>query len=172
MTGSEITAYQGNDFYCDVAIPHSQELQIVFEDECVLAFHHTRPFWQTHIVVAPKAHIASLDSETHQACLFCLTSTDGPELAQRYIASVLSWTWKDEVDGGDHPVHECIECGDFALVDGTRVRNRAKIKYVCFSCAEVFNSSDVARCDRCGSLMHSGDETGTCSDCWSALVSG
>ena len=25
-----------------------------------LAFHHTRPFWSTHIVVVPKRHIASL----------------------------------------------------------------------------------------------------------------
>ena len=26
----------------------------------VLAFRHTRPFWETHIVVIPKKHIASL----------------------------------------------------------------------------------------------------------------
>ena len=36
--------YVGNDFYCDVAIPSAAELDIVFDDEHVLAFHHTRPF--------------------------------------------------------------------------------------------------------------------------------
>jgi histidine triad (HIT) family protein len=52
--------YAGNDFYCDLAVPHADELDIVFQNERVLAFHHTRPFWPTHIVVVPKRHIASL----------------------------------------------------------------------------------------------------------------
>jgi len=40
--GSE---YNGDDFYCDVAIPHVAALQVEHNDEWVLAFHHTRPFW-------------------------------------------------------------------------------------------------------------------------------
>ena len=52
-------SYTGNDFYCDVSIPRSDELDVVFEDDAVLAHHHTRPFWRTHIVVVPKRHIAS-----------------------------------------------------------------------------------------------------------------
>lgn len=52
--------YRGEDFYCDVAIPDPSRLNVVHEDDQVLAFHHTRPFWQTHIVVVPKQHIASL----------------------------------------------------------------------------------------------------------------
>lgn len=52
--------YAGNDFYCDVAIPHSHQLDVVHDDEQVLAFHHTKPHWRTHIVVVPKRHIASL----------------------------------------------------------------------------------------------------------------
>lgn len=55
-----LDGYTGNDFYCDVAIPNSAQLTIVHEDERTLAFHHTRPFWQTHIVVVPKRHLASL----------------------------------------------------------------------------------------------------------------
>lgn len=54
--------YEGSDFYCDVALPHPDRLEVVFDDERVLAFHHTRPFWETHIVVVPKRHIASLTS--------------------------------------------------------------------------------------------------------------
>lgn len=52
--------YDGDDFYCDVAIPHAAELDVVHEDELVLAFHHTKPLWEVHIVVVPKRHIASL----------------------------------------------------------------------------------------------------------------
>lgn len=54
--------YDGTDFYCDVAIPHPERLRVVHEDDKVLAFHHTRPFWKVHIVVVPKRHIASLTS--------------------------------------------------------------------------------------------------------------
>ena len=28
----------------------------------MLAFHHTRPLWETHIVIVPKQHISSLAS--------------------------------------------------------------------------------------------------------------
>jgi histidine triad (HIT) family protein len=61
---SSPSAYAGSDFYCDVAIPDPAALDVVFEDEHVLAFHHTRPFWRTHIVIVPKRHIASLTTVT------------------------------------------------------------------------------------------------------------
>ena len=32
----------------------------MFETDNVLAYHHTRPFWATHIVVVPKLHVDSL----------------------------------------------------------------------------------------------------------------
>ena len=35
---------------------------MVHDDELVLAYHHTRPFWATHVVVVPKRHIGSLTS--------------------------------------------------------------------------------------------------------------
>jgi len=60
------TEYECDDFYCDVAIPHPERLSLVHESERVLAFHHTRPFWQTHVVVTPKEHLGSfttLDAE-------------------------------------------------------------------------------------------------------------
>ena len=52
--------YAGTDFYCDVAIPYPERLRVVHEDDLVLAFHHTRPFWKIHIVAVPKRHIGSL----------------------------------------------------------------------------------------------------------------
>lgn len=48
------------DFYCDFVLNNKIEIEKVFETENVLAFHHTKPFWETHIVIIPKKHIASL----------------------------------------------------------------------------------------------------------------
>ena len=33
----------------------------VYEDKNVLAFHHPKPFWETHIVIVPKKSIGNLD---------------------------------------------------------------------------------------------------------------
>jgi histidine triad (HIT) family protein len=52
--------YDGDDFYCDVALPNIGALDVVHDDKSVLAFHHTRPFWPVHIVVVPKRHVPSL----------------------------------------------------------------------------------------------------------------
>jgi histidine triad (HIT) family protein len=53
-------AYTGDDFYCDVALPRVVPLDVIHEDDSVLVFHHTRPFWEVHIVAVPKKHIPSL----------------------------------------------------------------------------------------------------------------
>jgi len=50
------------DFYCAVALKSKSQLDIVYEDEYVLAFHHTRPSFKDHIVVIPKVH--ELDAST------------------------------------------------------------------------------------------------------------
>lgn len=52
--------YDGDDFYCDVALPNKDKLDIVLDTEDALGYHHTKPFWETHIVVVPKQHIPSL----------------------------------------------------------------------------------------------------------------
>ena len=52
--------YDGEDFYCDVALPDPAGLDVVHDSETVLAFHHTRPFWPVHVVVVPKRHVPSL----------------------------------------------------------------------------------------------------------------
>ncbi len=49
-----------NDFYCDEALSGRTPVRIVRETTEVLAFHHTRPHWQVHVVVVPKAHVPSL----------------------------------------------------------------------------------------------------------------
>ena len=48
------------DFYCEQVLSGKIKVEKVLETERVLAYRHTRPFWETHIVVIPKTHIASL----------------------------------------------------------------------------------------------------------------
>ena len=52
--------YRGTDFYCDIALPQQGALDIVYNSELVLAFRHTKPYWEQHVVVVPKQHISSL----------------------------------------------------------------------------------------------------------------
>ncbi len=48
------------DFYCEQVLSGKTQVEKILETENVLAFYHTRPFYETHIVVIPKRHIASL----------------------------------------------------------------------------------------------------------------
>ena len=49
-----------NDFYCDEVLSGKTPVKKVLETDKVLAYWHTRPFWETHIVVIPKTHVGSL----------------------------------------------------------------------------------------------------------------
>jgi histidine triad (HIT) family protein len=48
------------DFYCEEVFSGKTPVEKVLETENVLAYHHTRPFWDPHIVVVPKKHVDSL----------------------------------------------------------------------------------------------------------------
>jgi histidine triad (HIT) family protein len=50
------------DFYCDQVIPGKIEVDIIFETSEVLAFYHTDPYWEKHVVIIPKTHIDSLSN--------------------------------------------------------------------------------------------------------------
>ena len=50
----------GDDFYCEMVLSGRVPVRIVAETARVLAFEHTQPTWQTHIVVIPKQHIPQL----------------------------------------------------------------------------------------------------------------
>lgn len=51
---------ESEDFYCEQVLNGKTPVEKVFETENVLAYRHTRPFWETHVVVIPKTHVASL----------------------------------------------------------------------------------------------------------------
>lgn len=53
---------QGCDFYCDKILGGLVDVNVYFENEQVLAFHHSNPIWEQHVVLLPKRHIESLIS--------------------------------------------------------------------------------------------------------------
>ncbi len=48
------------DFYCEEAISGKTSVKKLYESDKVLAFYHTRPSYETHIVIVPKEHIKDL----------------------------------------------------------------------------------------------------------------
>jgi histidine triad (HIT) family protein len=48
------------DWYCEDVLSGKLEIDRIWEDELVLAFHHPRPAAQIHAVVIPKTHVPSL----------------------------------------------------------------------------------------------------------------
>jgi histidine triad (HIT) family protein len=50
-----------DDFYCERVLSGIEAVEVVHEDDVVVAFHHTRPFFaDAHIVIVPRQHVASL----------------------------------------------------------------------------------------------------------------
>jgi histidine triad (HIT) family protein len=48
------------DYYCDRILKGLLDVAIHFQNEQVLAFHHTNPLWEQHVVLLPRRHIESL----------------------------------------------------------------------------------------------------------------
>ena len=57
------------DIYCEQIIPGKLKVDIVFETDLVMAFHHTKPYWERHVVIIPKAHIEGLSSYPNEPAL-------------------------------------------------------------------------------------------------------
>jgi histidine triad (HIT) family protein len=62
------------DWYCEDVLSGKLDVDVLWENELVLAFHHPQPTAEIHVVVIPKEHISSiLDPEALDGDL--LTST-------------------------------------------------------------------------------------------------
>ena len=57
------------DIYCDKIIPGKLKVNIIYETDQVMAFHHTRPYWEHHVVIIPKEHISSLSDYPDNAIM-------------------------------------------------------------------------------------------------------
>jgi len=55
-----------SDFYCDEVLSGKIPVAKVTETDLVLAYHHTKPFYENHIVVIPKIHVGSLISDENE----------------------------------------------------------------------------------------------------------
>lgn len=49
-----------HDFYCEEVLSGKTAVEKVVETNNVLAYYHTKPAYQSHIVVIPKKHVSSL----------------------------------------------------------------------------------------------------------------
>jgi histidine triad (HIT) family protein len=48
------------DWYCDDVLSGKLDIQKIYEDERVLAFHHPHPVSEVHVVVISKEHVTGL----------------------------------------------------------------------------------------------------------------
>jgi histidine triad (HIT) family protein len=48
------------DWYCEDILSGKLDVDVIWEDDLVLAFLHPRPTAEIHLVVIPKEHISSL----------------------------------------------------------------------------------------------------------------
>ncbi|MEO1212344.1 MAG: HIT domain-containing protein [Bacteroidota bacterium] len=55
------------NIYREQIIPGKLKVDIIFETDLVMAFHHTKPYWERHVVIIPKANIDSLSSYPNEA---------------------------------------------------------------------------------------------------------
>jgi histidine triad (HIT) family protein len=67
-----------DDFYCDEVLSGKTKIDKILETENVLAYYHTRPAYEVHIVVIPKKHIQS----------FITVSEDDNELLLELLSAV------------------------------------------------------------------------------------
>lgn len=110
-----------NDFYCDFVLSGKIEVEKVFETENVLAYHHTRPFWETHIVVIPKRHIGSLltleesDQEVFLELFDVIRKVSAMVVEQKGAARVL--TNLGDYQDSKH-LHFHVNAGEERGVDG------------------------------------------------------
>ncbi|OGO00483.1 MAG: hypothetical protein A2Y58_00215 [Chloroflexi bacterium RBG_13_51_52] len=52
------------DWFCEDVLSGKMNVQVIWEDELVIAFHHPYPRSKTHAVIIPKRHVSSvLDPE-------------------------------------------------------------------------------------------------------------
>jgi histidine triad (HIT) family protein len=81
------------DFYCEEVLSGKTHVERVFENENILAYHHTCPFWETHIVVIPKTHVDSLltvEKEVLAELLEVVRTVASDVLAEKGAARVLT----------------------------------------------------------------------------------
>lgn len=114
----------------------------------------------------PLCRQAALVLNDDLQCLFCGYSDKAEKVAELYAENILGESrYICMTDGGDFPVIECIHCGADTFVD------KSADGYVCFSCFETNQDSDLKSCTYCGQLFESReDESEMCEYCVDYLI--
>ncbi len=110
------------DFYCQNVLSGKIAVDVVYETANVLAYRHTRPFWETHIVVIPKRHISSLltlepaDNDLLIELFDVIRTVAANVVGQNGAARVLTNLGKYQ---DSKHLHFHINCGDQIKTDDT-----------------------------------------------------
>ncbi|MEU4615193.1 hypothetical protein [Streptomyces umbrinus] len=131
-----------------------------------------------------------INGDARTTCHFCDTSTESYRMAARYAETVLGRSEYLAVkDGDEPPVRGCASCPETAMVAGviTLAQHRASttetpaeqaenggcaavapsskpgLRYLCFTCANSWDSTELAPCAHCGTLR---EITEDCDLCW------
>ncbi|MGM9945233.1 MAG: HIT family protein [Lysinibacillus sp.] len=116
-------SHEVQDFYCDEVLSGKTEVEKIVETEHSLAFYHTRPFYDVHIVVIPKKHISSLidvnEEEVHiMKDLFSVIKNVSKQVNEKYGACTVSTNIGD-YQSNKH-MHWHVHYGNrIKLLDGT-----------------------------------------------------
>lgn len=128
---------------------------------------HNSLIHEAVVVTCPDCNQATLalrpKGQTNK-CLFCWAQTDGEELAERYVATILHWSF-GVMGGGDYPSQWCFKCHAPSFVTGVQVARRPDIIHACFSCAAVFKAEEVKSCRHCNRWMAISTNGDECIDC-------
>ncbi|MEA1963106.1 MAG: HIT domain-containing protein [Patescibacteria group bacterium] len=65
------------DFYCEEVLSGKIKVEAIYESENIIAYYHTKPFYDLHIVVVPKEHISDLTyiDDKHKDLIWEITQT-------------------------------------------------------------------------------------------------
>lgn len=112
------------------------------------------------VVGCPVCHQKKAIPNEGLECLSCGTKIDNPEkAANAYLTDYLGKSeYRIVKEGGEWPLYECPNCDAETLVideDGN---------FICFSCGETYDSSDLSRCIECGQTMLK-NEMDLCENC-------
>lgn len=58
-----------NDFYCEKVLSGEEQVSVVVDTEEILAFYHTEPAYEKHIVVTPKFHVSDIITLSNMALI-------------------------------------------------------------------------------------------------------
>lgn len=108
------------DFYCDFVLNNKITVKREEETENVLAFHHTKPSWDFHVVIVPKQHVQRL-VDLHDSGVIGEIFLVAKNIILKY--SLHKKNYKIITNGGEFQDSEHLH---FHLVSGSQKPNKSE----------------------------------------------